>query len=320
MTGNHGGRSVRKGSGQPTGTVFDIRKFSIHDGPGIRTTVFLKGCPLACLWCHNPEGLTEEPQPVFRPDRCIRCGACAEQCRHGAIAFARGAMAPDPSKCIRCGACVDVCAAEARQLIGRRMGVDEVMAELEADRLFYDESGGGATFSGGEPLFQADFLEGLLRECRNRRIHATLDTSGHAPWETVDRIRQWVDLFLYDLKLVDDGKHRRLTGVSNGWILENLKKLSALGHPVVLRIPVIPGINDGNGDIRGIAEFASRLEGVERVVLLPYHRLAADKYKRLGQPDPLPGIPEPSAARTAEIAAILRKSGLPLPEENAEGR
>jgi pyruvate formate lyase activating enzyme len=292
------------------GIVFDIKKFSIHDGPGIRTTVFFKGCPLSCWWCHNPESHAPEPELVFWESRCIRCGACLEVCEQGAISWDGDVMSTDGENCTLCGNCVAVCYAEARQIAGREMTVAQVMAEIEQDIPFYDESGGGVTFSGGEPLFQLGFLLALLRACKEKAIHTAVDTCGFVPWETLDDIREHIDLFLYDLKLMDDAKHRKFTGVSNELILDNLQMLSTQGHNIVLRVPIIPGINDDDENIRETGTFAAALPHLNGVDILPYHYAAVGKYKRLDQVYSLPETRPPSDERMAEIAQVLRGFGL----------
>jgi pyruvate formate lyase activating enzyme len=293
-----------------TGTVFDIKRFSIHDGPGIRTTVFFKGCPLRCQWCHNPESQAFRPELTVRESRCIRCGACLEACPRGAISW-NGASTPvTGEKCERCGACVEACYADARELVGREMTVAELVPEIERDRAFYDESGGGVTISGGEPLAQPDFLLALLQACREREIHTALDTCGYAPWETLDRVRPFVDLFLYDLKLMDGARHREFTGAGNERILDNLHRLSALGYDIVLRVPVIPGINDDGENLRQIAAFAAGLPGRHPLDLLPYHRAAADKYMRMGRAYELHEVKPPAADEMLKIEQILRESDL----------
>jgi len=293
-----------------TGIVFDIEKFSIHDGPGIRTTVFFKGCPLSCWWCHNPEGQALAPELVFWENRCIRCGACQAICAQDAISWDDNRISTDAARCTLCGDCVEVCYADARQIAGREMTVAQVMAEVERDIAFYDQSGGGVTFSGGEPLFQPDFLLALLQACKAKGIHTAVDTCGFAPWETLDGIRGYVDLFLYDLKLMDDARHREFTGVSNKLILKNLRRLSALGHRIFLRVPIIPGINDDDENIRQTGALAAALPHLERVDILPYHHTAVDKYKRLNKVYSLPEARPPSDKRIAEIAGILREFGL----------
>ena len=292
------------------GIVFDIKKFSIHDGPGIRTTVFFKGCPLSCWWCHNPESQASEPELVFWESRCIRCGTCEAVCAQGAISWDGDVVSTDEENCTLCGDCVEVCYAEAREIAGREMPVAQVITEIERDIPFYDESGGGVTFSGGEPLFQLDFLLALLRACREKEIHTAVDTCGFAPWETFDKIREHVDLFLYDLKLMDDAKHRKLTGVSNELILDNLQMLSLRGHNIVLRVPIIPGINDDDENIRQTGAFAAALPHLNGVDILPYHHAAVEKYKRLNKVYGLPETYPPSDERTAEIAQVLRGFGL----------
>jgi pyruvate formate lyase activating enzyme len=293
-----------------TGLVFDIKKFSIHDGPGIRTTVFFKGCPLSCWWCHNPEGQSPQPELVLRESRCIGCGACLEVCDQGAISWDGDVVSTDREKCVLSGACVEVCYAEAREMVGQEMTVAEVMAEIGRDIAFYDQSGGGVTFSGGEPLLQRDFLLALLRACKEEEIHTAVDTCGFATWETLDSIRKHVDLFLYDLKLMDDAKHRKFTGVSNELILKNLQRLSAQGHDIFLRVPIIPGINDDAENIRQIGTFAAALPHLKRVDILPYHRAAAEKYHRLNKIYGLPETRPPSDEKMAEITQILRGFGL----------
>jgi len=292
------------------GTVFDIKKFSIHDGPGIRTTVFFKGCPLSCWWCHNPESQALEPELVFRESRCIRCGACEAVCAQGAISWDGDVVSTDGEHCTLCGDCVEVCYAEAREIAGQEMTVAQVMTEIERDVPFYDESGGGVTFSGGEPLFQLDFLRALLRACKEKEIHTALDTCGFAPWETLDDIREYVDLFLYDLKLIDDAKHRKFTGVSNELILRNLQMLSERGHDIFLRVPIVPGINDDDGNIRQTGTFAAALPHLNRVDILPYHHAAVEKYKRLNKVYGLPEIRPSSEEKIVEIAQILEGFGL----------
>jgi pyruvate formate lyase activating enzyme len=293
-----------------TGIVFDIKKFSIHDGPGIRTTVFFKGCPLHCWWCHNPEGLTPEPELMVRANRCIKCAACLDVCPHGAISWDGDEAFTDTEKCIRCGACVATCYAEARQIVGQEMTVAQVMDEIERDVPFYDESGGGATFSGGEPLLQADFLRELLRTCKARGIHTVVDTCGFAPWEVLDGVRAHVDLFLYDLKLMDDTRHRKFTGVSNALILSNLLALSQRGHDIIIRLPLIPGVNDGEENLRKMGSFAAALPHLIRVDVLPYHGLADEKYGRLNKPYNLSETRPPAGDQVAKAVRLLEGFGL----------
>ena len=292
------------------GLIFDVKRFAIHDGPGIRTTVFLKGCPLACWWCHNPESQVPGVEMLFRDGRCIACGACVEACPRGALSRDAGGPAADPARCTRCGACAAVCYAEARQVVGRETTVDEVMAEVERDSAFYRQSGGGVTFSGGEPLMQIDFLDGLLRASKERSFHTALDTCGYASWRDIDRIRALVDLFLYDLKVIEDECHRELTGVSNGLILENLAELSRRGHAIFLRVAIVPGVNDNDVALREIGAFASRLRNVLELDILPYNRMGIDKYARLDRVYRLPGVREISGERISEIAHFLRGFGL----------
>src|SRR5512143_1245373 len=197
-----------------TGMVYDIMRFSTRDGPGIRTTVFFKGCPLSCWWCHNPESQSPQREVILREQRCIRCGACLEACPHHAIAWRDGEPFTDRAVCERCGICTSGCYAEVRQIVGREMTVEQVVAEIAPDTAFYDESQGGVTFSGGEPLLQPDFLLALLQACKTRDLHTAIDTSGFAAWDTLDRIRCFTDLFLYDLKVIDDERHREFTGVT----------------------------------------------------------------------------------------------------------
>jgi pyruvate formate lyase activating enzyme len=301
---------ARRNSVLKTGKVFDIQKFSLHDGPGIRTTVFFKGCPLNCWWCHNPESQAFGLEMMFQAKRCIRCGACEAVCTHGAISQNGDLVSTNEEACTLCGACVESCYAEAREIVGQEMTVAQVMAEIERDVIFYDESSGGVTFSGGEPLLQGDFLCSLLKACKDREIHTTLDTCGFAAWETLDRTRGFVDLFLYDLKLMDDAKHRELTGVPNDLILNNLRMLSDRGHNIILRLPIIPGVNDDEKNIRQTGEFATTSLGLNQVDILPYHHTAADKYSRLKRAYELSKIRPPSNDDVAKIAQILRGFGL----------
>jgi len=292
------------------GSVFDIRRYSIHDGPGIRTTVFFKGCPLSCWWCHNPEGQARTTELFYRKNRCIRCGVCMETCPQGAISLEGGYPVTDKRKCVICGSCVASCYADARETVGQEMEVDDVVAVIDRDVPFYEESAGGATFSGGEPLMQPEFLLGLLRACKEKGIHTAVDTCGLASWETFEDIRKYVDLFMYDLKLVDGEEHRKFTGVSNDLILSNLETLSLRGHKIVLRVPVIPGINDDDEAMREIGRLAASLPHLDAVCLLPYHRIGLDKYARLDRTYSLSETRPPSAEKMAEITDLLSRFGL----------
>jgi pyruvate formate lyase activating enzyme len=292
-----------------TGTIFNIQRYSIHDGPGIRTTVFLKGCPLNCWWCQNPESQLSGQEMIFWGDRCIGCGACSTICSSSAIQIKNGIPITKKGKCILCGKCIEKCPTLAREIIGEKLTAEEVIKEIEKDLVFYEESGGGVTFSGGEPLGQSEFLEGLLNGCREKKIHTAVDTSGYISWEILNKISLKVDLFLYDLKLMDNERHKKYTGVSNEIILENLKKLSTVHNNIFVRFPVIPGINDDYQNIRKLGEFLSSLE-ITQVNLLSYHYMGMDKYRRLGSTYKLATTQPPSKEKLSEVSAILRKFNL----------
>jgi pyruvate formate lyase activating enzyme len=292
-----------------TGIIFNIQRYSIHDGPGIRTTVFLKGCPLNCWWCQNPESQLSGQEMIFWGDRCIGCGACSTICPSGAIQIKNGIPITKKGKCILCGKCIEKCPTLAREIIGEKLTAEEVIKEIEKDLVFYEESGGGVTFSGGEPLGQSEFLEGLLNGCREKKIHTAVDTSGYISWEILNKISLKVDLFLYDLKLMDNERHKKYTGVSNEIILENLKKLSTVHNNIFVRFPVIPGINDDYQNIRKLGEFLSSLE-ITQVNLLSYHYMGMDKYRRLGSTYKLATTQPPSKEKLSEVSAILRKFNL----------
>ena len=296
--------------GNERGYIFDIRRFSIHDGPGIRTTVFMKGCPLRCLWCHNPESQSPYPELILQPRRCTSCGDCIEACPSGAIYLEGEQILTDREKCTLCQTCAQVCFAEARQFTGREMSMAEVMLEILRDSAFYEQSGGGVTFSGGEPLFQEEFLRTLLQASKTQDIHTALDTCGFAPFEVFESLRGLVDLFLFDLKHMDDFTHRELTGVSNQQILENLLALSRLGHMIHLRIPLIPGHNDDDAHLQQMACFAASLPSLERVDLLPYHASGVEKYTRLNKTPLAPALQPFSETRLNEIRAIFQALGL----------
>lgn len=292
-----------------TGTVFNIQKYSIHDGPGIRTTVFLKGCSLNCWWCHNPESQSVLPELIFRKDRCIHCQTCLTICPSGAINIKEDMLFTDKDKCRLCGECAKKCPTQAREIMGKTMTSEEVIKEVEKDLIFYEESGGGVTFSGGEPLVQFEFLENLLNGCRGKKIHTAVDTSGYISWEILNRIYPKVDLFLYDLKIMDRERHKNYTAVSNEIILENLKRLSSVHPNILVRFPVIPGINDDDQNIKETGEFLSSLK-ITQMNLLPYHYIGADKYKRLGRIYKLAILQPPSEEKLSEISAMLSKYNL----------
>jgi pyruvate formate lyase activating enzyme len=292
-----------------TGMVFDIKKFSIHDGPGIRTTVFLKGCPLHCSWCHNPEGQSRKKEIWFWESRCLNCHDCVQVCEHGALSVVDGRRQYDPNKCQFCGDCTEVCPAEAVELIGQSMQVSEIIDEIKKDIVYYDQSEGGVTFSGGEPFLQIEFLEVLLEACKDYGIHTTVDTSGHTKYENIERTLPLVDLYLYDLKIMDNDKHLQYTGVPNTRILDNLTKLSSSGKEIIPRIPIIPGVNDDLDNIIQSGEFLASLNGIQEINILPYHRTAAHKYSRLGNIYTMSDLLPPSNDYMMEIALEFEKFG-----------
>ena len=249
------------------GLLFDIERNSFVDGPGIRTTVFFKGCNLRCKWCHNPESWLPEPQMLFYANKCTGCGKCLEVCpNHG-------------ESCTLCGRCELFCPGDARKICGREWTVEEVFAEIIKDKTYYENSGGGVTFSGGECMLQVDFLLALLKKCKENGIHTAVDTAGNVSWESFEKVLPYTDLFLYDLKCFSEELHKSATGVSNRRILENLERLAGRAA-LLIRVPVIPSINDGEEELRRMAEFLRKIQ-VNRVEVLPYHKMGEHKYDAL---------------------------------------
>jgi pyruvate formate lyase activating enzyme len=268
------------------GRIFDIQRFSTHDGPGIRTTVFLKGCPLQCLWCHNPEGLSPDRQLSFSPEKCIGCGDCVAACPnrvHRLEPSGDGVVhVLERERCRLCGACAGACVSDALEMVGRDLSVAEVLREVLEDRAFYGPSGGGLTLSGGEPMLQFDFTAALLRAAKEQGLHCCLETSGFAPRGHFEALLGLVDLFLYDYKETDPERHIDYTGVPNDLILENLRGLHAWGAKIALRCPIIPGCNDREDHFAGIAVLAREMPKLEGIELVPFHPLGRGKVERLG--------------------------------------
>lgn len=290
------------------GLVFNIQRFSIHDGPGIRTTVFLKGCPLRCKWCSNPESQASYPEIMTYDEKCIGCRKCVDACPLKAITFGERGRQIDRAKCDQCLRCARVCPAEGIKQSGGYMTVEEVLEQCERDLLFYENSRGGVTISGGEPLAQGDFVRELSRRFREKAIHVTLDTTGYAPWAEMEKALEYTNLVLYDLKHMDTAKHQEGTGVGNQLILENAKRISAKVR-TWLRVPLIPGYNYSNWDIESVIEFA-RKTSAEKLCLLHYHELGASKYPRLGRPYPMQGTPLPNCETLERVKHRIESAGL----------
>lgn len=266
------------------GLVFNIQRFSINDGPGIRTTVFLKGCNLRCQWCHNPESINVHQELQHFDQLCIGCGACIEACPHSVISTGDDSKLEfDRKHCVKCGACVDACMSDAIELAGEYMDVEEVVETIAKDREYYENSGGGLTISGGEPLLQKDFVKEIFRRTKDMGIHNTLDTAAHVDWSVLEEVLPYVDLILLDMKVMDHDKHFESTGRFNHEILENAKRLADEDVDIIVRIPVIPSVNDTDENMDRTAAFLSDFERLVGVELLPYHTLGVDKNLSLGE-------------------------------------
>lgn len=289
-----------------TGMVTKVQRMSIHDGPGIRTTLFLKGCNFRCRWCHNPETWRREAQLERIAERCIACGACVPVCRTGALRPEEGGIGIDRERCDACGLCAAVCPARAMHLVGREVSADGLMRELRRDVPYFEESGGGVTLSGGEPLLQPAFVREVLSRCRAEGIPTAVETNLSVPSELIEELLPLVGLWMCDLKLADDSRHRRWTGMSNARTVANLRLLGERGVPLIVRTPVVPGVNDTPEAIGAICALLKDLEGLRCYELLGFHTLGTDKYACLGMENPMPGtepLPPERLERLREAAA-----------------
>jgi glycyl-radical enzyme activating protein len=291
-----------------TGTIFNIQRFSIHDGPGVRTTVFFKGCNLKCKWCHNPESKSFKSEIEFYPQRCIGCGVCYKVCPNCAHEIDESLVhRVNRTKCEGCLLCTETCYANAIVGVGKTVDTDYLLKAIVTDELYYKNSKGGVTFSGGECMLQIDFLAEILMECKERGIHTAVDTAGHLPWSSFQKILSVTDLFLYDIKAADRDRHEQLTGVKNDLILQNLKMLSELGKQIFVRIPYVIGFNDDQ--IEKIGEILKPLN-IAKVELIPYHKLGNSKYTALDMENELLNIEVPTEVQIDETIKVLRNKGL----------
>lgn len=293
------------------GYIFDIKRFAVHDGRGIRTTAFFKGCPLKCVWCHNPEGIYGAKQLGYLKHKCVNCGACAAVCPCGAHTLnAENTHSFDRAKCQLCGKCAPACLNKALTLYGRHTTVDELLPVLIQDKDFFDESGGGVTLSGGEALTQPDFCEELLKRLKAAGTDTAVDTCGFVPAQTLKRVLPYTDTFLYDIKHMDSECHKRLTGQPNELILDNLRMLSDMGAQIEIRFPLVPELNDDAANLRAMGEFLRGLKGINRVKVLPYHEFARTKYASLDMLDTMPNVRAPGQDDLRAAVDILKSYGL----------
>ena len=269
-----------------TGRIFDIKRFAVHDGDGIRTTLFLKGCPLRCVWCHNPEGLSKKIELAYYEQKCTSCGSCVGACSHSAHTVDKSGHIFHRELCTGCGSCTGACLSDALTLFGKSVTADEILPKLLEDKPFYETSGGGVTLSGGECLLQADFCKELLSKLKENGINTAIDTCGAVPFSAFEKVIPYTDTFLYDIKAIDKQVHKKCTGMTNEIILENLKRLDSLGCRYEIRIPYVPEYNDG--EMKKISEFLRTLKNLRTVRVLPYHSFAGSKYSALGIKDSLP--------------------------------
>ncbi len=306
------GESLSTTDSAPLAPIFDIQRFSVHDGPGIRTLVFFKGCPLHCAWCSNPESQTRDPQLMFYPEKCIGCQRCVGVCETGASFVVDNVVRYDRALCNSCGRCVDACPADARRMAGTLMDVAQVMEEIEKDWLFYQRSNGGVTFGGGEATLYPAFVDAVALRCQAKGIHTAIETCGFADWSVLERATRHIDLVLYDVKHMESDVHRALCGQGNELILANLAKLCRLRRSeIVVRVPILPGLNDDEAHINHLARFVGALDGgVKRVELLAYHRFGVKKYERLGREYELDGMGVPDDEDLAAIKEVMESHGL----------
>jgi pyruvate formate lyase activating enzyme len=291
--------------------IFDIKRYAINDGPGIRVVIFFKGCNLHCAWCHNPESISPDVEKMFAPARCIRCGSCVEVCPEKAITLTAEGIVTDPALCKVHGRCAEVCPARAIEMSGRVMSVDEIMEAIEKERVFFDHSNGGVTFSGGEPLVHLPVLKKLLDECGRRHIHRAVDTAGHVSTTALLDIAARTDLFLWDLKMMDSDLHRKLTGAPNDKILKNLTALAETGAEIIIRIPLMGGINDTEENIERTAQFVAGLAGKKKDVnILPFHKIAQNKYMKLGRSESFEMFEEPGKETLERVIEQFAKHGI----------
>lgn len=303
-------KMIMSGQKQETsGLIFNFQRFSLHDGPGIRTIVFFKGCPLHCYWCSNPESQSPHPQLTYNEEICMKCATCIKICPNQAITKKKNnTIIINRSQCQNCGLCSQYCPTTALQMKGKYMTIDQVTKEIDKDIVFYKTSEGGVTISGGEPLFQHQFLKNLLKECHIRGIHTVVETSGVSLWHHIKAIIPYTDLFFYDLKIMDRKQHYKYTGSDNEFILENLIKLQEKTHHIVIRVPIIPGINDSDENLSAFANFLKTIN-FQRIDLLPYHRYGEKKYEMLGKLYLLKSLETPAKKEMSLYQEKLKKYG-----------